>query len=111
MAGATKSTSKRKSDSAVPEGKVRLTLAHPIAPPYQAGLGLDVKDEDYGVGDDVDLYPHVARAVINAGYAQVDPEDVGQVAKALGIEEDEAKAVVAEMAGAGTVEPSSEPTG
>lgn len=97
MAGSSKASATKR--SAPDEGKVRLKLAHPIGPPYQAGLGLEVKEDDYKVGEDVDLWPHVARAVINAGYAQVDPEKPGDVAKALGISDEEAERVVEEMAG------------
>jgi hypothetical protein len=95
----TKTTSRRRSAAEPQEGKVRLTLAHPIGPTYQAGLGLDARDEDYPVGDEIDVYPHVARAIINAGYAQVDPEDPDAVAGALGIDREAAEKVVSEMAG------------
>jgi hypothetical protein len=96
---ATTKSSKR--STAAADGKVTLKLAHPIGARYQTGLGLTAKDEgaDYAVGEDIDVYPHVARAIINAGFAQVDPEDPKAVATALGISDEAAEAVVAEMSG------------
>lgn len=94
-------TTKRRKAADDADGKVTLKLAHPIGPRYQAGLGLDVKenDDDYGVGEDIQVYPHVARAIINAGYAQVDPENPAAVAEALGISKEAAEQVVADMTG------------
>lgn len=100
MAGSsTKSASSTKRKAAADDGKVTLTLAHPIAPPYHVGLGLEAKDEDYKVDEEIAVWPHVARAIINAGYAQVDPENPKEVAEALNISDEAAEALVSEMAG------------
>jgi hypothetical protein len=60
---------------------VTLKLAHPLDAHHAARLGL--KAEDHPVGADITLDRETARAVIQAGYAQVDPEDSGAVADAL----------------------------
>lgn len=57
-----------------PPSEVEITLAHPWT--YLAN--------DYAVGDSVKVPADTARALIGAGYAQVDPEDRAEVAVALG---------------------------
>ncbi len=65
---------------------VILVLAHPLSPHHAERLGLEKKD--YAVGARVDLHPDVARSVISAGYAQVDPESPTQVQAAVDNEPD-----------------------
>jgi hypothetical protein len=72
------------------DGKVTLTLAHPLDNQNNAQrntlrrLGLDVDREGgYKVGEQVRVHPADGRSLIGAGYVQVDPEDNEAVAKAL----------------------------
>lgn len=71
-------------DDPANKGKVPITLAHPIEnEEHMRRLRLDVKEGGYGVHDVVYLTPDDARALINAGLAQVDPEDPTAVRAAL----------------------------
>jgi hypothetical protein len=63
---------------------VTLRLSNPIGARYAAPLGLEVKD--YATNDEVTVDRQTARAIIGAGYAQVDPEDTSAVNEALGID-------------------------
>lgn len=57
-------------------GKVAVKLAHPVDDKEtMRRLRLDPDSGGYKIGDQVHLLPDDARALINAGYAQVDPED------------------------------------
>jgi hypothetical protein len=96
-----RSGSSTRRSAADDDGKVTLALAHPISEGYLPGLGVEpTKDGNgYAVGEDISVAPQVARAIINAGFAQVDPENPEHVAKALGISDEEAEGVVKAMAG------------
>ena len=66
---------------AVDTSKVVLKLAHPMNE-HQAGMvGAELKP--YGPGDEITVGANAAMTVINAGLAQVDPQDGQAVAKAL----------------------------
>lgn len=74
-------TTRAKSKPDETAGKVLITLAHPLTAEQAQRLALPA--EPCKVGDEVWLWPATARAVIGAGYAQIDPEDKAAVAKAL----------------------------
>lgn len=69
---------------AVPAGRVAIKLAHPISnEEHMRRLRLDVKPGGYKVNDEVYVTRDDARALINAGLAQVDPEDHEAVRAAI----------------------------
>lgn len=66
------------------DNKVSVKLAHPIGDAEDiTRLGLEPKDAGYNVGDSIRVRRDDARTLINAGYAQVDPENAEQVSKTL----------------------------
>lgn len=68
--------------------EVTVRLAHPITRPQDlVYLGLP-ENRSYGVNDEVQVTREAARALIDAGLVQVDPEDRAKVAQALGVEPD-----------------------
>ena len=65
------------------DGKVRITLAHPISRKQDKQyLGLDVESA-YEVGDTVEVTPAGAASLIGAGLAAVDTEDPAAVRAAI----------------------------
>lgn len=64
-----------------PEHKVSLKLSNPLRAVYAVRVGL--QDKDYDTNATVRVTRPSARAIIGAGYAQVDPEDAEAVAVAL----------------------------
>lgn len=69
-------------DTPIADGKVTVKLAHPLDKPDDLRrLGLE---EKAGVGDEIRVSSDHARMLINAGYAQTDPEDAAAVAAVLG---------------------------
>lgn len=61
--------------------QVTLRLSNPLSARHTTALGLE--DRDYKVREDVTVTRSVAQSIIEAGYAQVDPEDRQAVARAL----------------------------
>jgi hypothetical protein len=60
----------------VADGKVTVVLAHPLDDEQTLRrLRIDPAEGPFRVGDPVRMYPAEAQAVINAGYAQVNPKD------------------------------------
>jgi hypothetical protein len=69
-------------DAPANDGLVSVLLAHPLDKPEDLRrLGLK---EKAGVGGEIRISPDHARMLINAGYAQTDPEDQEAVAAVLG---------------------------
>lgn len=84
---ATRGSEPRGEAEAADAGKVTIRLANPIDNKQDLQrLGLDATREGgYKVHDEVTLHPDLARVLISAGYAQVDPEDTKAVAEALSL--------------------------
>lgn len=70
----------------VGDGKIEVTLAHPLSKERaRTQLGIQT-DEDLRVGTLLKIGREQARSLINAGYAKdVDPDDPTQTARALGL--------------------------
>jgi hypothetical protein len=74
--------------TAVPadDNRVPIKLAHPIdTVEAMRRLRIEPKEDGtpYAVGETVRLFRDEARALINCGYAQVDPEDANAVRRAI----------------------------
>lgn len=78
-------------------------LAHPLTPAAAARLGLEEKD--HFVNTEIEVSDDVARSIINAGYAQVDPEDAKQVEAALTDGPQAVADLVEQQAQAGSYDP------
>lgn len=60
--------------------KVTIKLAHPLDKPEDLRyLGLQPRESGYNVHDEIQVSKAGASSLINAGYAQVDPEDKAAV--------------------------------
>lgn len=95
-----RTTARREADTvARAENEVPLLLAHPLSPEQSERLGLP--KEVHLPNDEVRVSKDNARAIINAGFAQVDPEDPVQVREALGLGDPEDEAVAAAKAAEG----------
>lgn len=71
--------------AAVDPNKVTIKLAHPLTRIDDLRhLGLPERDGGYTVNDEVQVTKAGARTLINAGYAQVDPENTAAVEAVLG---------------------------
>lgn len=71
-----------KSSSSVPDGHVSLTLSNPLAAESFQTMG--VEHDAVAAGGTAVVPENIARAIINAGYAAVDPADQVAVAALLG---------------------------